>query len=189
MPRLQMLGVAAASALAGFLTSFSLLHLHVHAMWLRYGLSVAAAYAAFLILIRVCTQYYSANAARVALLECVRREDTASRFGLGDLIDLGDALDFLDIDGIGQILPVLLLSVVAVYIAVSAAILVPEWIAAIVLDCVLSSALYHAIRKSAAPFACLFVFFVLAGVAFHANAPEAASIGGVVRHAAAMLRL
>jgi len=189
MPRLQMLGVAAASALAGFLTSFGLLHLHVHALWLRYGLSVVAAYAAFLILIRAWTQYYRANATRIMLLQCVRREDTASRFSLRDLIDLGDAFDFLDIDGIGHILLVLLLGVIAVYLAVSAAILVPEWIAAIVLDCVLSAALYHAIRKSAVPFACLFVFFVLAGVAFHGYAPEAASIGGVVRHAAAMLRL
>jgi hypothetical protein len=181
-----MLAVAAGSGLAGFLTSFSLLHLQVQAMWLRYGLSVLVAYGVFLVLVRAWTQYYRARPAQIVFLQGVPREDSGPKFGLGDLLDLGDVLDFVDCGGIVTVLLLLLLAVLAGYWAFSAAVLVPEWIAAIVLDCVLSAALYHCVRKTAAPFACVFVFFVLAGAACHAYAPEAASIGGVVRHAIAM---
>jgi hypothetical protein len=52
-PRVQMLIVVTMTGLAGFLASVVLLHWHVHAMWLRYGLSVALAYGCFLLLLRL----------------------------------------------------------------------------------------------------------------------------------------
>jgi hypothetical protein len=47
-PRLQMMLIVALTGAVGFLTSFTLLHSGVDAMWLRYSAAVAIAYAAFL---------------------------------------------------------------------------------------------------------------------------------------------
>ena len=41
------------AGLAGFLTSFSLLHLNVFSMWLRYPIAILIAYGVFLLLLRV----------------------------------------------------------------------------------------------------------------------------------------
>lgn len=50
-PRLQVSLIVSLSALAGFLTSFSLLHLGITLMWVRYPLAVAVAYCTFLLLL------------------------------------------------------------------------------------------------------------------------------------------
>ena len=52
-PRLQMLLILMLAGLAGFLTSFSLLHLHVFSMRLRYPIAILIAYGVFLLLLRV----------------------------------------------------------------------------------------------------------------------------------------
>lgn len=51
IPRIQVSLILSLTALAGFLTSFSLLHLGVPWMWLRYPIAIAIAYCTFLVLL------------------------------------------------------------------------------------------------------------------------------------------
>ncbi len=53
LPRFQMTFILLLTGLAGFLTSFSLLHLGIGQMWLRYPVAIFAAYCVFLLLLRV----------------------------------------------------------------------------------------------------------------------------------------
>ncbi len=53
LPRFQMSLILLLTGLAGFLTSFSLLHLGIGQMWLRYPVAIFAAYCVFLLLLRV----------------------------------------------------------------------------------------------------------------------------------------
>lgn len=57
MPRLQMSLILLLTGLVGFLVSFALLRAGVGRMWLRYPLAVIAAYAAFLLLLRLWLSY------------------------------------------------------------------------------------------------------------------------------------
>jgi hypothetical protein len=52
-PRIQVTLILTLTALAGFLTSFCLLHSGVHSMWLRYPLAILMAYGVFLVLLGV----------------------------------------------------------------------------------------------------------------------------------------
>jgi hypothetical protein len=51
-PRLQVSLILLSTGLAGFLTSFSLLHLGIPWMWLRYPIAIVFAYCVFLLLLR-----------------------------------------------------------------------------------------------------------------------------------------
>ena len=130
-----MFSVVAASGLVGFLTSVTLLHLHLRSMWLRYGLSVGAAYGGFLILVWVWILYYRRRWNRIvrsgsphsngkiphdrrakaatgnALQSGGRHAGSDSGFDFTDLFDL---LDIPDFDAIG---PILLLAAMASAIA------------------------------------------------------------------------
>src|SRR6267142_6409323 len=53
MPRFQISLILLFTGLAGFLTSFSLLHLGIPWMWLRYPISILLAYCVFLLLLRL----------------------------------------------------------------------------------------------------------------------------------------
>lgn len=53
MPRFQVSLVLLFTALAGFFTSFSLLHLGLSWMWLRYPIAILIAYCVFLLLLRL----------------------------------------------------------------------------------------------------------------------------------------
>ena len=59
MPRVEMSLILAATGAAGFLASFSMLHLGLSLMWLRYGLAVLFAYAVFLLLLRIWLFFHS----------------------------------------------------------------------------------------------------------------------------------
>ena len=52
-PRFQVSLMLAGTALAGFLTSFSLLHAGIVWMWLRYSVAILVAYCVFLLLLRL----------------------------------------------------------------------------------------------------------------------------------------
>jgi hypothetical protein len=52
-PRLQVTLILFCSGLAGFLASFSLLHLDIFQMWLRYPIAILIAYGVFFVLLRV----------------------------------------------------------------------------------------------------------------------------------------
>lgn len=53
LPRLQMSVILLLTGIVGFLSSFLLLHFGVFKMWLRYPLTILAAYVAFLLLLRI----------------------------------------------------------------------------------------------------------------------------------------
>ena len=52
-PRFQATLILVFTALAGFLTSYTLLHLHLFSMWLRYPVAILISYGVFLLLLRV----------------------------------------------------------------------------------------------------------------------------------------
>jgi hypothetical protein len=52
-PRLQVLVIFTFTGLVGFLTSFTLLHVGVRSMWLRYAIVMLIAYGVFLLLLRL----------------------------------------------------------------------------------------------------------------------------------------
>lgn len=58
MPRLQMSLILLLTGLAGFLASFSLLHLNVSRMWIRYPIAILIAYGVFLLLLRLWLWIY-----------------------------------------------------------------------------------------------------------------------------------
>jgi hypothetical protein len=183
-----MIGVAAATSLAGFLTTFTLLHLQVQPMWVRYGLSVVVAYGVFLLLVRAWIRHYRSHPADVPVLQLVHRDESKSEFGWRDLLDFGDVLDFLECGGIITVILIVVLSVTCLYLIASTAILIPEFIAELVVDGVIGATVYRQlrpspVRRTVAPFLCLLALFICAGLVCHAYAPEATSIGGVIRHA------
>ena len=199
MPRLQMFGVAFGSTLAGFLTTFTLLQLHVQAMWLRYGVSVLVAYGVFLLLVRAWMLHYRAHPERLELLrelqkkrpkKELRRERPHRSFGWDVLGDLFEPI--FDLEVLWYLLLIVLACVLGVYLFWT----IPEWIAELVMDGVVGAALYQrmrnvdqdqwfgsAVKMTAVPFTCLLVLFICAGLACTAYAPEAHSIGAVVTHA------
>ncbi|MBA2341534.1 MAG: hypothetical protein H0V88_14195, partial [Pyrinomonadaceae bacterium] len=57
MPRLQVSLILLLTGLSGFLISYSLLHLGVSWMWLRYPVAIMVAYCVFLLLLRLWLYY------------------------------------------------------------------------------------------------------------------------------------
>src|SRR5882724_193072 len=53
MPRFQVSVILLFTGFVGFLVSFSLLHLNVFRMWLRYPIAILIAYCVFLLLLRL----------------------------------------------------------------------------------------------------------------------------------------
>jgi len=195
-----------ATALLGLLTSIALLHLHLHNMALRYMISVAIAYAGFLGLVRLWIFYQhrtwqraGATGARpITALATTqpKQKNPSDGFSWPDLLDILDI--FVNLDD---------LIVVALFIAgaisiffviwhvINFVVLGPEFLAEVLLDGVFSAALYrrlgqiehqHWMRtvfaKTKAPFLWTLLFFAFLGAVSAHYAPEAVSIGGVVRH-------
>jgi hypothetical protein len=205
-PRTQTLTLVSATALLGLLTSIALLHLHLHNMALRYIISVAIAYAGFLGLVRLwilCRQRTWQRAGAAGGRPITARAPTQPKqMNPGDgfsWLDLLSSLDiFGDLDG---------LIIVALFIAgsisiffviwqvVNFVVLGPEFLAEVFLDGVFGAALYRRLgqiehqhwmktvfAKTIAPFLWTLLFFAFLGVVSAHYAPEAVSIGGVVRH-------
>jgi hypothetical protein len=115
---------------------------------------------------------------------------------------LPDGLDWLDIfDGPDELIgPALVLAAVISFLFVmghfiSAIAFAPDFMAEVFLDGVFSAALYRrlsriehrhwlksAFARTKAPFLWTVLFFAFAGGVAHQYAPEAVSVGGVVRH-------
>lgn len=194
-----------ATALLGLLTSIALLHLHLHNLALRYIISVAIAYAGFLGLVRFWILYRQRTwqwaAASGARLITARAPTQPKQKNPGDGFSWLDLLDILGIfDDLGE------LTVVALFIAgaisiffviwhvVNFVVLGPEFLAEVLLDGVFSAALYRRLgqiehqhwmktvfAKTIAPFLWTLLFFAFLGAVSAHYAPEAVSIGGVVR--------
>ncbi|MGA3237741.1 MAG: hypothetical protein ABSG03_15715 [Bryobacteraceae bacterium] len=205
-PRSQTLTLVSATALLGLLTSIALLHLHLQNMALRYIISVAIAYAGFLGLVRFWIlyqqrtwQWAGAGVARPITARAPtqpRQKNPGDGFSWLDLLDIFDILGDLD-----ELIVVALFIAGAISIffviwhVINFVVLGPEFLAEVLLDGVFSAALYRRLgqiehqhwmktvfAKTIAPFLWTLLFFAFLGAVSAHYAPEAVSIGGVVRH-------
>jgi hypothetical protein len=193
-PRFQMFVMVSATGVAAFLASVLLLHLGLHAMWLRYGFSVGVAYGMFLALVWMWMLWYRKRwTPRVDVTDIA---DAATDFDLGG--PGGSLFDFsFDLDLEEGALALVVLAAVACAVAAAAYVILdaPSLLAEVLLDSVLSAGLYRrlrkieqrhwlesAVRKTGLPFLLVAVFFMAAGALGHWYAPDAVSIGGVLRH-------
>ena len=213
-PRLQMMLIVALTGLGGFLASFSMLHLGVHSMALRYPLAVGAAYLVFLFLLwlwlRTTRDDWDSEIDDPGIDVGRGRSGGSSggnsgecgspgSSGSGDSPGLGDVAEA--IGGADELaLPFIALAVAAVLLFATGWIIysAPLLFAELMVDGVLAASLYRrlkgletrhwletAFRRTAWPFAATALVFCLAGAFMHHLAPEARSIGGVVHRAGA----
>jgi hypothetical protein len=106
-----------------------------------------------------------------------RSDESTSRWEGWDAI--GDLFDLFDIPES----PLILLALAAAVLCLlAAAINVIVTAPAIMGEVVLAASIAPALRRTRFPFAGVLAIFIVAGLAAHGYAPEAASIGGVVRH-------
>jgi hypothetical protein len=201
LPRFQMLIIVMVTGLSGFLASVVLLHWQLRAMWLRYGLCVALAYLIFLLLLRLWIHHRSRFAPDVGdILDGpdtvdVSEASGASRPSESGAFDWSDFFDVFDIDE-----PLALLAFLAavgstliagVYVVYSS----PTLFAEILVDAAFSVGLYRRMRNleprhwlqsvlrlTGIPCAFVALFCMVAGGVSQKYAPEAVSIGGVLRH-------
>jgi hypothetical protein len=201
-----MLALVLATALLGLLTSIALLHLHLHNMALRYLISVAIAYAGFLGLVRFWILYQQRTWQRVGATGTrpitARAPTQPQQKNAGEdfsWLDWLDWLDLLDIFDDFIVIALLVAGVISIFFVIWHVInfvaLGPEFLAEVLLDGVFSAALYRRLgqiehqhwmktvfAKTKAPFFWTLLFFTFLGVVSARYAPEAVSIGGVVRH-------
>ena len=121
-----MLLLTVATALAGFLTSVALLKLHLHVMWLRYGLSVGVAYGVFLALIWCWVRNRTAIAGNGP-------NPPPSRKSGGFSPDWFDALEADDLVSLAAMAAVAMLLIAVVW-TVSLILAAPELVSEVVLD-------------------------------------------------------
>jgi hypothetical protein len=205
-PRSQTLTLVSATALLGLLASIALLHLHLHNMALRYIISVAIAYAGFLGLVRFWILYqrrtWQWEGASGARPITARAPTQPRQKNPGDGFSWPDIVDILDIfGGLDELIVVALFIAGAISIffviwhIINFVVLGPEFLAEVLLDGVFSAALYRrlgqierqhwmktVLAKTIAPFLWTLLFFAFLGAVSGHYAPEAVSIGGVVRH-------
>jgi hypothetical protein len=192
-----MAGLVLATGSIGLLTSFSLLHLHMENMMARYLISVAVAYGAFLGLIWLWILGHQRRWSRIAKApfqrtvspEAPEPKDHFFLEGLKILLELDEI----------TVCVLLAAAVVSVFVVIgylfSAIIYAPQLTAEIFLDGVFSAALYRrlsrierehwirtAVVKTRVPFLWTLLFFGFFAFLSHRYAPEAISIGGVIRH-------
>jgi hypothetical protein len=198
-PRIQVFLLVLLTGAVGLLTSTVLLHLQVRIMALRYVVSVAVAYGAFLVFVWLWILSQKRRWNGIARSGSSRRANVR---GLeAGTVEEGsiDVIDWLDLDT--DLLPIVLVVAGILSIAffvwylISAIVLAPELVAEVFLDGVLSAALYRRLRRierghwiktvfarTRAPFLWALLFFAFIGVLAQHYAPEATSIGGVIAH-------
>jgi hypothetical protein len=198
-----MLAMVSATALFGLLTSTALLHLDLHNMALRYMISVSIAYAGFLGLVRFWIFYQQRTWRRAGATGTrpitARPPTQARQRSTGDDFSWLDWLDLLDIFDDFVVMALLIAGALSIFFAIWHVIdfvaLGPEFLAEMLLDGVFSAALYRRVgqiesqhwmktvfAKTKAPFLWTLLFFAFLGTISARYAPEAVSIGGVIRH-------
>lgn len=204
LPRLQMLIVVIITGLSGLFASIALLHWHLRAMWIRYGLCVGLAYVVFLLLLRLWIYWRARRASDVTDVLDLADARTDTPDGTGNPSRAGPRGD----GGFDFDLPLDLdfdegLVVIAFVAAFSAALIAcwyvifsaPSLFAEILIDGVCSAGLYRriqtlesrhwlesAVRRTAVPFVLVALSFMVAGGVSQRYAPAAASLGGVLKH-------
>jgi len=203
-PRLQMIILVLATGSVGLLTSVCLLRLHMEMMVLRYVVSVTVAYGAFLAMVwlwLVAQRRRWRRRARAGSSLRKSRGAVPSAAAPSKSSSLLDWLEVLDIFDGDHLIGTLLVAagVVSIFFVIwsliSTIALAPEFLAEVFLDGVFSAALYRrlsriehrhwlqsAFARTRAPFLWTLSFFAFIGVVAHYYAPEAISIGGVIRH-------
>jgi hypothetical protein len=204
-PRIAMSLILLATGGVGAGASWAMLNLGVDRMWMRYPLAVVIAWGVFLALLRawmeVERKYFSAEQDVAALLKGHDPKETRERLEERDW----SVFDWLDVptdfgDGEGC-------AVAIFFFIVGAAILITGWaiisvlmaapilFAEVFLDAVLVAALYKrmkglerqswlsgAVNQTIGPVATTALVLGLTGFFFGIVAPEAKSIGGVLKH-------
>jgi hypothetical protein len=205
-PRSQTLTLVSATALLGLLTSIALLHLHLHNMALRYSISVAIAYAGFLGLVRIWILYQQKTWQRVGAIGTrpiparapnqPKQQSPDDGFSWLYLLDILD--NFGDLEGL-LIVALFIAGAISIFFVIwhviNFVVLGPEFLAEVLLDGVFGAALYRRLgqiehqhwmktvfAKTIAPFLWTLLFFAFLGAVSAHYAPEAVSIGGVLRH-------
>lgn len=204
-PRVQMFLLVLTTGLIGALTSTALLHLHLRIMPLRYGISVIVAWAGFLGLagwwVVLQQRHWKGRSGSGRILRTYQlewRETSAS----GDSASRPDALDWTDLLPFDDVLVWALFFIAGLlsvffaawYIASMIA-LAPELLSELFLDGVFSAGLFHRLSRvegrhwtssifarTRMPFLWTLLLFVFLGYIAQHYAPEAVSMGGVLRH-------
>jgi hypothetical protein len=204
-PRLQLTVLVLMTGLIGLFTSACLLHLGMETMTPRYVISVAVAYGSFLVLVWLwitCQQRRRNRVAKKSRSKRISGATTEQEPFVESRVTTPKPLPrWVEELNIDESIVVLLIGVGAVSIffviwqLASAIVYAPEFLAEIFLDGVFSAALYSrlsriehrhwlksAFARTKAPFFWTLVFFVFVGSVSRYYAPEAISIGGLVRH-------
>ncbi len=195
-PRLQMMLIVALTGATGLLVSVLLRAQGMHLLWQRYALAVVAAYAMFLLLLRLWVHLHNrdlgdeidlfpdGSGSSGGSTHCTGRPSSRDADGLFD--------DFPDIDEAG----ILLIAIAALAIAVGAIFwaiwIAPTLLAELVFDVALASGLYRrlrriesshwlstALRRTWVPFVLVLVLIAGAGGVLQHRHPEIGSIGDV----------
>ena len=202
LPRFQMLILVMLTGLLGFLASVVLLHWKLRTMWLRYGIAVAFAYLMFLLLLRLWIHKRSWFAPDVGdILERLGSPNASeasaaswpSERGPLDWLDICDVFN-LDLEEFAMTAFLVVVAsalIVCIYVVYSS----PTLFAEILVDGAFSAGLYRrtrdleprhwlgsVLRLTGVPFAFVAMFCMVAGGVSQTYAPEAVSIGGVLRH-------
>ncbi|RYD80756.1 MAG: hypothetical protein EOP84_11740 [Verrucomicrobiaceae bacterium] len=204
-PRIAMSLILLCTGGVGFGTSFLFLQAGVNQMWLRYPLALLVGWAVFLALVRIWAELerrsFRADEDIAALLKGRDPKETKERLEDRDW-SVFDGLDLSGLDGgeEGCVVGVALMIVGALLLAAGWAIFgvlmaAPVLIAEVFLDAVLVAALYNrmrgldqrwwlagAVRQTIGPVLATAAFLMVAGFLMQVTAPEAKSIGGVIRH-------
>jgi hypothetical protein len=202
--RLFMTVLVLATGVAGLLASVVLRTLGIADMGLRYGLSVGIAYATFIFLvwlwIRSKRRRYGDEPDRGEDGDPLEAADAIKgsldeAASTGNDADLAGASGGADLDEGIVVVAVLLAIGAAVAASLYVVFIAPEFLAEMLLDGVLTTALYRRLRglprrhwfesavsRTGIPVAIVAVFFVVAGVVCQEYAPEATSLVDVWRH-------
>ena len=204
-PRVAMSFILLATASVGVGSSWLMLRGGMDSMALRYPLAALAAYAVFLALVRVWVEierrYFQADEDIEALLKGRDPKDALDRIEDRDW----SALDWFDLSSVpdadeGCLVAVAVMVIGALLLAVGWAIIsvlmaAPVLVAEVFLDAILVAALYKrmrgldqrwwlagALRQTAVPVLVTVIGLAVLGLIFAGIAPEAKSVGGVIKH-------
>jgi hypothetical protein len=203
-----MAAIVSATGLVGLLASAWLRAVGLHSMWIRYGVAVGIAYGAFMFFVWLWLQWkrrqhvddpgwkgeglddrgstWEAASTGDLVTDSRMPSSSSGDFFVGDLLDADEGIVWVAI-----ILAIGCLLFAAGYVIFIA----PELLAELLLDGVLSTALYRRLRRlhrrhwvesvlarTWIPTAIVAVAFVIAGAVCQRYAPEATSLGDVWRH-------
>ncbi len=211
-PRLLMGAIVAATASAGMLASALLHQGGMTRLWLRYGLSVAVAYGAFMFFVWLWIvvkrngviddpghdRADAPDADAVEIPAAPREESLGYRNT--PLRRRSHSFDLPDVGDEGIIIAVVVFAAIAAAAAASlyVVIIAPQLLAEVLLDGVLATVIYRRLRASDRrhwldsalsrtwiPVLVVAIFFVIAGAVCQWYAPEATTLTETLRHGSA----